>query len=180
MCIHRELTQSVVEFQLLSSTFSITAQLPEALGSLKKLETLNLENNALASLPDSCVNIKTLRTVNLSRNKLKSFPLFLCQLTQLNFTDLSGNLIEELPEGIEVLNAVELNVSNNNISVLPASLAKCKRLKVLRAQENTLSLMGIPPAILADSNIALLCVEGNLFEMKELKDLPEYEKVRNN
>ena len=154
-----------------------TAHLPDSIGELKKLETLNLTANSLSSLPEGIINLKALKTVNLSQNSLQTFPLFLCQLTHLDFADLSDNKIEELPEGVQVLNAVELNVNRNSISVIPASIAKCKRLKVLRIEENTLSLMGIPPVILTDSSISLLCMEGNLFEIKELKDLPEYEKV---
>ena len=156
---------------------SIPVQLPETVGSLKKLESLNLEQNGLTSLPDSCVNLKSLKTVNLSQNKLQTFPLFLCQLTHLDFANLSSNTIPELPQGIEALNAVELNLNGNSISVLPPGLAKCRRLKVLRVQENTLELMGLPPALLSDSNISLLCAEGNLFDLKELHELPEYEKV---
>jgi len=155
---------------------SIPVQLPETVGSLKKLESLNLEQNGLTSLPDSCVNLKSLKTVNLSQNKLQTFPLFLCQLTHLDFANLSSNAIPELPQGIEALNAVELNLNGNSISVLPPGLAKCRRLKVLRVQENTLELMGLPPALLSDSNISLLCAEGNLFDLKELQELPEYEK----
>ena len=152
-------------------------QLPEAIGSLKKLESLNLERNNLTSLPDSCVNIKSLKTVNLAGNHLNSFPLFLCQLPRLDFADLSGNSIHELPEGIQILNAVELNLNCNSIGVLPASMAHCKRLKVLRIEENTLSIAGIPPQILSESTISLLCAEGNLVAQKELQELPEYERV---
>lgn len=152
------------------------ADLPDSIGELKKLETLNLAGNGLSSLPEGIINLKVLKTVNLSQNSLQSFPLFLCQLTHLDFADLSDNKIEVLPEGVEVLNAVELNVNRNSISVIPASLARCRRLKVLRIEENTLSLMGLPPAILSDSSISLLCTEGNLFEVRELKDLPEYAK----
>ncbi len=136
-----------------------------------------MERNGLTSLPDSFVNLKVLRTVNLAGNKLESFPLFLCQLVRLDFADLSENVIHELPDGIEVLNAVELNLNRNNISVLPASMAKCKRLKVLRIQENTLPIAGIPPQILSESEVSLLCLEGNLFEEKELRDLTGYDKV---
>ena len=154
-----------------------TAQLPDSIGDLKKLETLNLAANGLSSLPEGIINLKAIKTVNLSQNSLQTFPLFLCQLTHLDFADLSDNKIEELPEGIQVLNAVELNVNRNSISVIPASLAWCRRLKVLRIVENTLSLMGIPPAILSDSSISLLCTEGNLFEVRELQEMPEYAKV---
>ena len=157
------------------------AQLPETLGSLKKLETLNLEHNSLASLPESLVNIKVLKKVILAHNKLKQFPLFLCQLTHLDFADLSSNSIESLPaSGIDVFNAVELNLSGNSISVLPAALAKCKRLKVLRVEENSLELGGVPDVILTESNISLLCLDGNLFHSRELQQLPQYEKVKIN
>ena len=169
-----------IPFTVVIITFSVPSipvQLPETVGSLKKLESLNLEQNGLMSLPDSCVNLKSLKTVNLSQNKLQTFPLFLCQLTHLDFANLSSNAIPELPQGIEALNAVELNLNGNSISVLPPGLAKCRRLKVLRVQENTLELMGLPPALLSDSNISLLCAEGNLFDLKELHELPEYEKV---
>ena len=115
-------------------THTHTAHLPETLGSLKKLETLNLERNSLTSL------------------KLKHFPLFLCQLTHLDFADLSSNSLESLPEnGMDVFNGVELNLNCNSISVLPAALAKCKRLKVLRMEENTLELGGLPDVILTES-----------------------------
>lgn len=137
-----------------------------------------MEGNGLTSIPDSCVNLKALRTINLAGNKLESFPLFLCQLVRLDFADLSENLIHELPEGIELLNAVELNLRHNNISSLPVSIARCKRLKVLRLQENTLPVTGIPPQVLSESEISLLCLEGNLFVEKDLHDVPGYDKVR--
>ena len=156
-----------------------TAQLPETLGDLKKLETLNLERNSLTSLPESLVNIKALKKVILSHNKLAHFPLFLCQLTRLDFADLSSNSINSLPEsGIDVFNGVELNLNCNSISVLPAALAKCKRLKVLRVEENTLELGGLPDVILTESNISVLCLDGNLFPSRELQQLPQYDKVR--
>ena len=137
-----------------------------------------MEHNSLASLPESLVNIKALKKVILAHNKLKQFPLFLRQLTHLDFADLSSNSIESLPaSGIDVFNAVELNLNGNSISVLPAALAKCKRLKVLRVEENSLELGGVPDVILTESNISLLCLDGNLFSPRELQQLPQYDKV---
>ena len=137
-----------------------------------------MEHNSLASLPESLVNIKALKKVILAHNKFKQFPLFLRQLTHLDFADLSSNSIESLPtSGIDVFNAVELNLNSNSISVLPAALAKCKRLKVLRVEENSLELGGLPDVILTESNISLLCLDGNLFNSRELQQLPQYEKV---
>lgn len=56
-------------------------------------------------------------------------------------------------------------------------MAACPRLKVLRLEENCLELTSIPPAILRDSQVSLFSVEGNLFEVKKLRDLEGYEKV---
>lgn len=99
-------------------------------------------------------------------------------MTKLDFIDLSNNAIEGLPsEGLENLNVVELNLNGNSIQMLPECLAQCKRLKVLRVEENSLQLMGLPAVILSDSNVSLLCVDGNLFTRKELEDLPHYEQV---
>ena len=151
--------------------------LPSELSELKKLETLNVSFNSLSSFPDSFVNFKTLKTVNISNNKLTEFPLFLCQLTQVNFVDLSSNQITSLPAAIEVISAVEINLNMNQISVIPESISRCQRLKVLRLEENCISLMGIPPVVLRDSNISLLCLEGNPFTQRELHEIPEYEKV---
>ena len=68
--------------------------------------------------------------------------------------------------------AVEVNLNANQVSILPPSLAAAKQLKVLRIQENVLSLEGIPKEILVQSNISLLCVDGNMFTNRELTDLP--------
>lgn len=57
-------------------------------------------------------------------------------------------------------------------------MSRCPRLKVLRLEENCLELLSIPSSILAQSSVSLLSVEGNLFEVKKLRDLDGYEKVR--
>lgn len=156
---------------------SAAAELPDTFGNLKKLETLNLERNSLQALPESILNVKSLKTVNLSGNRLAALPAFLYALTRLDFADLSRNRISVLPPGIGGLHAVELNLNQNQISALPAEIAGCRRLKVLRVEENTLSLAGVPPTLLSDSTVSLLCVEGNVFAMRELQELPEYEQV---
>lgn len=62
--------------------------------------------------------------------------------------------------------------------MLSPDVALCPRLKVLRLEENCLELSSIPPSILGDSQVSLLSVEGNLFEVKDLRDLEGYDKVR--
>lgn len=45
-------------------------------------------------------------------------------------------------------------------------------------EENCLELASIPPSILSESQVSLFSVEGNLFEVKTLRDLDGYDKVR--
>lgn len=63
------------------------------------------------------------------------------------------------------------------ISVLSAEVSRCPRLKVLRLEENCLELSSIPESILSESQVSLFSVEGNLFEVKKLRELEGYEKV---
>lgn len=62
------------------------------------------------------------------------------------------------------------------ISTLSPEVSRAPRLKVLRLEENCLELSSIPPSILSDSQVSLLSVEGNLFEVKTLRDLEGYDK----
>lgn len=66
------------------------------------------------------------------------------------------------------------------ISILSPEISKCPRLKVLRLEENCLELSSIPLSILKDSQVSLFSVEGNLFEVKKLRDLDGYDQVRLN
>jgi len=151
--------------------------LPQDMGKLVKLENLNLSFNLLASIPSSLHQLKNLKEVHLSHNKLTSFPTSLLGLKQLNLVDLSANSITALPQGINKLEATELILNQNQISTIHEDTASCPRLRTLRLEENCLSLQSIPTSLLKDSIISLLCLEGNLFDMKNVDGLegwPQY------
>ncbi|XP_069118206.1 leucine-rich repeat-containing protein 57-like [Argopecten irradians] len=150
--------------------------LPAEFGNLKKLESLSLENNCLTSLPESLSKLTGLRTLNLSDNRLKLFPKQVCALRQLDALDLSKNKITVLPDDLEQCQAIELNLNQNQISGLPESLTLCPRLKVLRVEENCLEISAFSPRIMKESNIALLAVEGNVFDMKAFNNLDGYDE----
>lgn len=65
----------------------------------------------------------------------------------------------------------------SQISLLSENVANCPRLKVLRLEENCLQISSIPTSLLADSQVSLLAVEGNLFELKDLQEKEGYEAV---
>ncbi|ROJ78786.1 Leucine-rich repeat-containing protein 57 [Anabarilius grahami] len=165
--------------QLKSLTISSNklTSLPNDIGKLKKLETLILNGNQLKQLPVSVGQLKSLRTLNLSGNHFKEFPTGLSSLRQLDVLDLSKNQIHVVPAEVAELQAIEINLNQNQISTLSPEVSRAPRLKVLRLEENCLELSSIPISILTESQVSLLSLEGNLFEVKKMRDLEGYDKV---
>nr|XP_020025822.1 leucine-rich repeat-containing protein 57 isoform X2 [Castor canadensis] len=150
--------------------------LPAELCNLKKLETLSLNNNHLRELPSTFGQLSALKTLSLSGNQLGALPPQLCSLRHLDVVDLSKNQIRSIPDTVGELQAIELNLNQNQISQISVKISCCPRLKVLRLEENCLELSMLPQSILSDSQICLLAVEGNLFEIKKLRELEGYDK----
>lgn len=99
-------------------------------------------------------------------------------------------------------NLSDLSLSNNSLVAIPADLATAPRLKCLRIEEvqallaparvriaspvlptplaptpstqNKITTDGIPEAVLRDSQISLLSLQGNPVDVKELRALPGY------
>ncbi|XP_005089579.1 leucine-rich repeat-containing protein 57 [Aplysia californica] len=152
------------------------ASLPEDFGQLKKLEVVSLCSNSLTSIPRSFANLSHLKTLALSGNRLTAFPKELLNLQQLDSIDLSQNAITELPQDMSGLQATELNLNQNQVSLLPNTIAQCQRLKVLRLEENCLDISAFTPEIMKTSKISLFAVEGNMFGMKAFNQLDGYDE----
>ncbi|XP_033226985.1 leucine-rich repeat-containing protein 57 [Belonocnema kinseyi] len=150
--------------------------LPEEMGALVKLECLNASSNQLKMLPFSLSNLTHLKQVNLSDNCIKEFPFMFCGLKHLDVLDLSKNKLTDVPDAASGLHVTELNLNQNQISIISRKLAQCSRLKTLRLEENCLQVHAIPVTILKDSKVSILALDGNLFEMKQFADLDGYEQ----
>ncbi|XP_062379349.1 leucine-rich repeat-containing protein 57 [Sardina pilchardus] len=150
--------------------------LPSELGKLKKLETLLLNGNQLQTLPACVGQLKALRTLSLSGNQLRELPSGLGTLRHLDVLDVSKNRIQALPAEVAELQAIEINLNQNQISTVSPEVSRCERLKVLRLEENCLELNSIPISILTESQVSLISLEGNLFEVKMMRDLEGYDK----
>eukprot|EP00090_Calanus_glacialis_P038750 TRINITY_DN67547_c0_g1_i1.p1 TRINITY_DN67547_c0_g1~~TRINITY_DN67547_c0_g1_i1.p1 ORF type:complete len:213 (-),score=66.72 TRINITY_DN67547_c0_g1_i1:161-748(-) len=151
--------------------------LPDEIGELAKLELLSLSYNFLSSLPSTLPNLSFLRELKMSGNKLQQFPLEVTFLPNLQLLDLSLNQIQELPDaGLLHLAVVDLNLNENLLHYLGNDLWMCQRLKVLRLQNNQLSINSIPEPLLADSTVSTILLEGNMFELKALHQLDGYEQ----
>lgn len=150
------------------------AVIPESVGALLKLESISLSDNSLRSIPLSFGNLTHLTKINMSGNCLSELPDVFSQLHRLDVLDLSRNLLQNIPDHVQFVQAVELILNQNQISQLSEKIAQCPRLRTLRLEENCLSLSAIPRALLKDSTVAVLTLEGNLFEMKQLTDTDGY------
>lgn len=151
------------------------SSLPDSMCKLTKLESLHCSGNQLSKLPESFSQLVNIRTLVLSDNRLSTFPRWLSAMKHLDVLDLSRNRIVEVPDCVGEITATELNLNQNQISLISENIANCPRLKVLRLEENCLQLDSIPTKLLADSHVSLLAVEGNLFEMKDLQSREGYE-----
>ncbi len=70
-------------------------ELPESIGSLALLDTIDLAGNNLSDLPDSMHDLKNLTRINLDKNQFQILPLWLSELPKLNHLSLDGNPLTE-------------------------------------------------------------------------------------
>ncbi|XP_059209142.1 leucine-rich repeat-containing protein 57 [Centropristis striata] len=171
-----EAVGNFLQLKSLTLNHNRLAGLPADIGKLKKLETLSLSGNRIQQLPPTMGQLRALRTLNLSGNQISEFPSGLGSLRHLDLLDLSRNQIRSVPAAVSELQAIEMNLNQNQISVLAEEVSLCPRLKVLRLEENCLDLSSVPVSVLRDSQVSLFSVEGNLFEVKNLRDLDGYDK----
>jgi len=170
----KTLPENIGAFKMLKTLTMSKNQLeslPSQTGLLTKLENLNLAFNLLPSIPSSLQQLKNLKEIHLNNNKLTSFPAALLGLKQLALVDLSANSIPAIPAGIHGLEATELILNQNQISIIHEDLSRCPRLRTLRLEENCLALAAIPSSLLRESKVSLLCLEGNLFDLKKVDEV---------
>jgi internalin A len=132
----------LTQLQTLNLSGNQLTALPESLGQLTQLQTLNLSRNQLTALPESLGQLTQLQTLNLSRNQLTALPESLGQLTQLQTLDLSGNQLTALPESLGQLTQLQwLSFSENQLTALPEWLGQLTQLQTLDLYDNQLTAL---------------------------------------
>jgi Leucine-rich repeat (LRR) protein/predicted DNA-binding WGR domain protein len=139
--------------------------IPDEIGLLKNLRKLNLKDTAIRSIPNTIGQLSQLKKVHIWSNRnLQSIPASINQLKKLeqlwitSNREVAGKNIETLPlpadlfKGLDELE--ELDLSSNNLSEVPESLATLKQLKKLRIQFNNFE--AVPPPIFALENLEWL------------------------
>ncbi|RWW64950.1 hypothetical protein BHE74_00027766 [Ensete ventricosum] len=140
--------------------------LPTTVGALSSLTKLDLHSNRIAQLPDSIGDLHHLLFLDLRGNQLTSLPSTFCRLVHLEELDLSSNQISSLPDAIgSLVRLKKLNVETNDIEELPHSIGNCVALSELRADYNRLK--GLPEAVGRLESLEVLSVRYN-----NIKGLP--------
>jgi len=117
-------------------------ELPESLGQLTHLQSLDIRYNKLAALPEFLGQLTQLESLNVRFNNLVTLPKWIDQLTQLQSLDIRYNSLQILPEWIGRLTQLSaLHLSSNFLVTLPESLIQLKQLKVLDINQNRLSIL---------------------------------------
>lgn len=152
--------------EVLDLAFQKYRSLPEWIGELTNLRSLNACNNEIASLPPGLFELKHLEELKLDYNKLSQLPAEIGQLKSLKKLSLSQNALKMIPDSIgELIRLEELDIIINAIESLPASLVNCSSLADLRVSGNT--LVQLPEWIGEMKRLKLLLVQSC-----KLKELP--------
>ncbi|CAI8588444.1 unnamed protein product [Vicia faba] len=140
--------------------------IPSTIGGLSSLTKLDLHSNRIAEIPDSVGNLLSLVYLNLRGNQLTTLPVSLSKLIRLEELDLSSNLISVLPDTIgSLVNLKVLNVETNDIEEIPHTIGNCSSLRELQADYNRLK--ALPEAVGKIESLEILSVRYN-----NVKQLP--------
>ncbi len=140
--------------QSLNLSWNQLTALPESLGQLTALRSLILSDNQLTALPESLGRLTALQSLKLDRNQLTALPESLGQLTALQSLDLYSNELTALPESLGRLAALQsLNLSDNLLTALPESLGRLIQLESLYLHYN--DNLGLPVEVLGPDFIEI-------------------------
>ncbi|CAL0314257.1 unnamed protein product [Lupinus luteus] len=140
--------------------------LPSTIGGLSSLTRLDLHANRITELPDSIGNVLSLVYLDLCGNQLSSLPTSFGRLVLLEELDLSSNQLSVLPDTIGSLVSLKiLNVETNDIDEIPHSIGNCSSLRELHADYNRLK--ALPEAVGKIQSLEILSMRYN-----NIKQLP--------
>lgn len=148
----------------------IIGSIPDEIGNLVNLTTLNLSNNKLNRGVPSLKNLIRLKTLDLSYNNLESFYLSSVPLLNLEYLDLQSNRIwhnfgeYDIKDSDTYINIKYLNLSSNNFSgKISSFISKMINLESLLIEWNSFIDDDICKSIYELPNIKSVNISNNEF-----------------
>jgi Leucine-rich repeat (LRR) protein/4-hydroxybenzoate polyprenyltransferase len=109
------------------------------IGSIKSLEKVWLNANALTTIPHWISELKNLETLNLSNNKLSTLSIETLETLPLKKLFLNTNQLTEISENIHHLNKLEiLGVPENQLQDVPVTIHQMPHLRLFVFAQNPL------------------------------------------
>nr|BAK00217.1 predicted protein [Hordeum vulgare subsp. vulgare] len=134
--------------------------LPPTIGKLSSLTKLDLHANRIAQLPDSVGDLRSLICLDLRGNQLTSLPSSIGRLANLEELDVGANHIVALPDSVGSLTRLKkLLVETNDLDELPYTIGHCVSLVELQAGYN--HLKALPEAVGKLESLEILSVRYN-------------------
>ena len=139
--------------------------LPDSIGKLKKLQSLDLSHTKITALPESFGQLRKLQSLLLLATPIKTLPESFDQLFGLQSLNLRGTQITALPESIGQLTGLhELYLGHTNITALPESFGQLtglhsldlSHIKITALPESFGRLSGLQSLNLSFTNITAL------------------------
>ena len=162
-------------------------KLPDRIGDIKSLKTLDISRNNISYLPVTMQKLTALQSLNLSSSGILEVPqwidnfklqelfmdnLFLVdeklpdlgRIRSLRTLSLGYNDLQEFPYWIEnLINLTRLQVNNNYISKIPNWIGNIKLLTHIDLSQNMLSTqeVSLPMSLTKLPNLTTLVISGN-------------------
>ena len=112
---------------------------------IRGLSCLNLADNQLKEIPCRMARLSTLSEIVFCGNRIKEFPPSLCNgvlASSLKLLDLSKNDIKLLPIAFcNFKNLVHLKLDRNQLHMLPVNIGNISRLRFLSVSHNQLTVL---------------------------------------
>ncbi|XP_053810471.1 leucine-rich repeat-containing protein 28 isoform X1 [Vidua chalybeata] len=157
---------NLVELYLHSNNIVVV---PEAIGSLVKLQFLDLSDNALEIVCPEIGRLRSLRHLRLANNQLKYLPAEVGDLRELQTLDISTNRLMTLPERLHMCLSLQyLTADRNHLWSVPRHLCQLPSLNELSMAGNRLAFL--PLDLGRSRELQYVYVDNNI----HLKGLPSY------
>ena len=155
----QDVTDTVRALYLDSNNFST---LPECVGQLVNLKTLDLSYNNFSTLPECVGQLVNLKRLDLKSNNFSTLPECVGQLVNLKWLDLGDNNFSTLPECVgQLVNLEYLGLSSNKLPTLPDCVGQLVNLKWLHLGSNNFSTL--PECVGQLVNLTYLYLGSNNF-----------------